>query len=1072
MPDHPHDPFDPFGDDANSNQGGAAVTTFGDASGLASSPPAAALRYAHPDNEDEVGGENSQGEWEERGDGADEQSGGHRRRQRRDYNNNGNNTESPGRRDKSRTRRSKSRSPSRHRSVSRSHSPTGQSSRQYLGGSSAQNRKGKRPVAPKRSGSGDSGRVTSTTTTSAATKSPGGRSREPHSGGDRTLRSSSSHQRSGRRPSQPSSKETSRRRSRNQQLSLSSSSHDRSGGSGSFGVDSSSCDDNGFSGDELSNSRHHPRCHAPTTPRTPRSTRASRSRSRESSRISADPPAAGSPCASSPGSSFGGGMSPPVRKGNSRRVGSGSSSKPGSGKSWGSSGSMDSGPSLLSVLSSPPRGSTIKAGVTVAAANAVRPPPPNTVAVNYNDASVWELRARFQREFPDDLLPSDLVLRTLYSPDKVAALARRERFQGEHPTEPVPSDEVLRRLYDVVAPAFTAAASALPPPAMVAAPPMTEIVTETTPPPPILHVQTGSSNRRDMMARQDSGLTFATEAEWEHWKASSSKGNCRGKKSNFGVDSDAFVVGIQGIVEDDDEDEVSAKFDEDGLDATTQQFFTSVMEFPSSTSSSRKGNPSLDVLKMGKAPGNKKASSQSLGSYNDKSLSRSVHSVSKTAHSRTIGGNRRGSRDALSRSTHSSTGHNTRSSKSSSIDLLNVPSDHFYEKCKPKDADFQKATGDLLGHVSAKHTANNCQDDARDFRNQASLPLRDMQDLASQGGDFRKRQEQQQTAADFDPFQDEAELVQVENDGKPKSQNSGFDDPLNVSGNESFGSMNSRGERQKRTNPSKKSSSKKDKEGKTKKKNSGSSGDKKKSADEGSLRQSRTAEVKSRNGKPPPTRGINRAHSDVQDGKADKKTTKLKRTKSGSAGFGPSFDFDCPPTFGFDAPNAFNETIKESDFETQLAAEEVKEGRTDFFEMTDSTWNQRGFQDAPGTPTFPPSKKERRRVNLGNSKDSIADKKVDYFGDSFMKTAASSDTRRPGVAGGNIPTRKGRRANASSTANSGWMSEMPGHVRQTPAQEQHQSEGFELRVQGDVGAISPLTACTKKPVRPVIRNRW
>ena len=60
-----------------------------------------------------------------------------------------------------------------------------------------------------------------------------------------------------------------------------------------------------------------------------------------------------------------------------------------------------------------------------------------------------------------------------------------------------------------------------------------------------------------------------------------------------------------------------------------------------------------------------------------------------------------------------------------------------------------------------------------------------------------------------------------------------------------------------------------------------------------------------------------------------------------------------------------------------------------------------------------------------------------------------------GTTGGTNPARNGRRGNPTS----GWMSEMPGHVRQgsVPAQQQEQDTGgFEFHVQGTGGDVSPL----------------
>ena len=63
------------------------------------------------------------------------------------------------------------------------------------------------------------------------------------------------------------------------------------------------------------------------------------------------------------------------------------------------------------------------------------------------DISTWEMRQRFQREFPGEPVPTSAVLLQLYKDDKAAESKRMERYKSEFPGEPIPSDEVLKKLY-------------------------------------------------------------------------------------------------------------------------------------------------------------------------------------------------------------------------------------------------------------------------------------------------------------------------------------------------------------------------------------------------------------------------------------------------------------------------------------------------------------------------------------------------------------------------------------------------------------------------------------------------
>jgi hypothetical protein len=70
------------------------------------------------------------------------------------------------------------------------------------------------------------------------------------------------------------------------------------------------------------------------------------------------------------------------------------------------------------------------------------------------DISTWDMRQRFQREFPGEPVPTSTVLLHLYKDDKVAESKRMERYKSEFPGEPIPSDEVLKKLYTPPQPAW------------------------------------------------------------------------------------------------------------------------------------------------------------------------------------------------------------------------------------------------------------------------------------------------------------------------------------------------------------------------------------------------------------------------------------------------------------------------------------------------------------------------------------------------------------------------------------------------------------------------------------------
>lgn len=71
------------------------------------------------------------------------------------------------------------------------------------------------------------------------------------------------------------------------------------------------------------------------------------------------------------------------------------------------------------------------------------------VTTTSGNISTWEMRQKFLREFPNEPVPSDAILRQLYRGDKIAAYERMERYKLEFPGEPVPSDEVLKKLYAI-----------------------------------------------------------------------------------------------------------------------------------------------------------------------------------------------------------------------------------------------------------------------------------------------------------------------------------------------------------------------------------------------------------------------------------------------------------------------------------------------------------------------------------------------------------------------------------------------------------------------------------------------
>jgi len=332
-------------------------------------------------------------------------------------------------------------------------------------------------------------------------------------------------------------------------------------------------------------------------------------------------------------------------------------------------------------------------------------------------------------------------------------------------------------------------------------------------------------------------------------------------------------------------------------------------------------------------------------------------------------------------------------------------------------------------------------------------------------GGFRK--------SNFDPFHDEDDHEDDEDDHedeydngenfdhndddnhsedsherKPQSGRAFDDDPFHSSAG-SFGasSADSRGRKKragKRTaGGSKSSSDKKDKDRKSKKKSSGKEGG------DRSSRQSRSIDL----GDGGPKRRNARASSIGRKSRsgAKKKSNKVNRTKSAPLD-SMGFDFENPPSFAFPV----------------------------------TTKNDDGFQDATfGDDGF-------GALAVSSNRDQFpakeSEEEEDFFPQSFpapsttMATSSQNRRARPTYSGGlgsgsdhNPRGSSGAAARRSvNNAKTGWMSEMPGFVAPRPPSPppEEDEDGFTLRVrQGDSGDISPLTAYTKKPVRPMIRGR-
>jgi hypothetical protein len=414
-------------------------------------------------------------------------------------------------------------------------------------------------------------------------------------------------------------------------------------------------------------------------------------------------------------------------------------------------------------------------------------------------------------------------------------------------------------------------------------------------------------------------------------------------------------------------------------------------------------------------------------------------------------------------------------------------------------------------------------DSIQSFRNQISQSRKDIQSLKDEMGDFRK-------SNNIDPFQvpvveeeeeEEIDIFEViekprSRSGRTSSGSSGdFTDPFNASGNMSGGSLDSNGRRRKK----KTTAGKKEKERKSKKRDGGDKSSRQsRTIDEGSKRGSGTTTTTARPGS---GRHLNRNHSDTQATKSSAAAKKKGKTVPPRSKSMDGFDFETPPTFGFggsttsfqDFPETddddddlgtlgsadpFKNDVKKKDTTTTTtttgdfdAFGNSSCSKEDFFDVAESAWggDKSGHINYTVSPVaLAPSKKERRPPKPTNSGSS----EKDFFGDSIPPAplhALQRQAIRPSYSGGPAGVKSGAVGGAAATAGrgagggnrrssannmNGWMSEMPGFVAQ--AHQQHDDDddstgsGFMLQVENK-GDISPLTAFTKKPVRPVIQRR-
>ena len=125
--------------------------------------------------------------------------------------------------------------------------------------------------------------------------------------------------------------------------------------------------------------------------------------------------------------------------------------------------------------------------------------------------SLYQMRQKFKKDFPDEPVPSDLVLRQLYKTEQIAIYDLRDRFRSENKTAAMPSDDELRRMYQK-----PLSGEAPPPP-----PSTTPKKSATTPRSKVVKPKlnrdesTGENSEGGDSCADMTVMTFATEAGWE-----------------------------------------------------------------------------------------------------------------------------------------------------------------------------------------------------------------------------------------------------------------------------------------------------------------------------------------------------------------------------------------------------------------------------------------------------------------------------------------------------------------------------------------------------------------------------